>query len=248
MWAEKERAVERKDQKDIVEKDEIFTEVENMATKVEHFSKLVFRLLNSSSDQSTKIKNKNFSECFTKKKQISKELEFLHEQVHNKNNPKLKLQLKKISTQFTALDGKLQAQKDQEIKSGHIKVKQNSKVFEEQEEDDEQIEWEDERQIQKPKSQLTKTQEATLNVERLIALETNHSVQELEQEMKELQGLFKDLNDMVDTQQISLDEIENNVDESSLENLEVAVQNIKIANKGTGPTGMFTSVFGGFWS
>ena len=53
---------------------------------------------------------------------------------------------------------------------------------------------------------------------------------------------------MVDKQQISMDDIENNIDESSLENLEVAVQNIKIANKGTGPTGIFTSVFGGFWS
>ena len=196
-WSEKERAVEREDQKEVEQQEEIFTEVENMATKVEQFSKLVSRLLSTStSDTPTKIKNKLFSDCFNKKKLISKELDILQEKVHEKNNTKLKLQLKKISNQFIALDGKLQTKKDEDIKRGHIKVKQsrsdNLFDIENSERGEEQIIWEDEeQQIQQPKSQLSKTQEATLNVERLIALETKYSVQELEEEMKELQSKFE---------------------------------------------------------
>jgi hypothetical protein len=52
---------------------------------------------------------------------------------------------------------------------------------------------------------------------------------------------------MVDKQQISLDSIENNIDESSIKNIEIAVQDIKIATKGTGPVGIFKSVLGGLF-
>jgi asparagine synthetase B (glutamine-hydrolysing) len=185
-WAEKERVVERNDK--TVETDEIYEDVQNLAMEVESFSKIVSRLLNQNS---VDTKKKSFSDCFSQKTTISKKIDKLHEQVNNTNDSRLKLQLKKITTQFTALDSKLQVQKETDLRKGNIRVRNvSSNIFDDYGE--EQIIWEEEKsQMEKPKSKLTGTQAATLNVERLIALETQHQVQELEEEFKELNSKTK---------------------------------------------------------
>jgi ElaB/YqjD/DUF883 family membrane-anchored ribosome-binding protein len=191
-WAEKERTVERNDKIKTIETEEIYDDVQNLAAEVESFSKIVSRLSNQNS---VDLKKKVFSDCFSQKTKISKKMDKLHEQVNNTNDSRLKLQLKKISTQFSALDSKLQIQKETDLRKGNIRVRNvSSNIFDDYTNGEDQIIWEDEKsQTEKPKSKLTGTQAATLNVERLIALETQYQVQELEEEFKELNSKTKNV-------------------------------------------------------
>lgn len=136
-----------------------------------------------------------------------------------------KERFERIKAVFEKVDEKLD-QIDLEIQQEEEKPK--SSVIEEEEEVNESEETESLiKKQEKDQKQLAGWQKRYMELELHLALETRDRVISLEHDMIELNTMFKDTETLVDRQGEGLNIIENDVEES-IQNVEVAVEKLKV--------------------
>jgi hypothetical protein len=225
--------------------------VEEISNKISSMKKI------SKNSTNYKIKIKTES---TKCQEIIEKIEELESVIKNNLDSTQSRQFKKISAQFKEL--KIEFEKELEIKKimdkedmenkknfkKQIKFKNNNFDSDDEQEDmykeskeDQQVK-DQKKKIQKDKIFLSYTQNSTLDVEEKIAQETYNEMVYLQGEMTGLQECFKDLHDMVESQDVSIDLIQDNITKTN-ENVDVAVEDIKISGNMT-ISGFFSKIFG----
>lgn len=200
--------------------------IESIEEDIDLYSKKVYKMQH---DQKSKDKDA----CIKLGKDISKKLENLTQE-YQQDSARIG-KIKKLSKQFRQIEAQFLELKDSKIDKQSIFVNDDddSLEFDQPESTDNYVKTQklaprEEKHVLK----LSKTQEATLNVEMAIASEQRGSILELEQEFIELKECFADLHQLVEEQQVSLTQIEDNVVEAHKHN-EVAVQSVVTAGNRT---------------
>jgi t-SNARE complex subunit (syntaxin) len=200
-------------------------QLEHMEEEIDSFSKKVYNLSKRDFKKSEKDK------CVKHAIDISHKLTKYTQEFQGDS---LKLaKIKKLTKQFNQINDSFTELKES-------KLDKQPKFHNEHENEDDMVgevsdsvlRYREMEVKQQQVAKLTKTQEATLNVEMAIAMETRNSVLELEEEFKELHGCFRDLEELVNEQQVQMDTIEENVTDAN-SSTEVAVQSVVTAGNRT---------------